>query len=198
MLLTIHRGVRALAMLMAILAGALLAAIILMVCISIVGRTAFTILNSAAVMGTVPEAAQWLLARGVGPIRGDYELLEFAMPLVIFGFLPWCQVTAGHASVDIFTDSFRPWAKRVLAAVIELVFAAVLVIVAMQLYDGMLTQARRRTTTFLLQIPVWWSYQVAVVPAFLAAGVGCWMALVRLAEAGLNRPLIGAEQGADH
>jgi TRAP-type C4-dicarboxylate transport system permease small subunit len=198
MLLTIHKGVRALALLMAILAGVLLTAIILMVCTSILGRTGFTILNSTIVMGSFPDAARWLLAAGVGPIRGDYELLEFAMPLVIFGFLPWCQVTAGHASVDIFTDGLRPWAKRVLVAVIELVFAVVLVIVAIQLHDGMLTQARRRSTTFLLQFPVWWSYQAAVVPAVVAAGVACWMAFVRIVEVGLNRPLIATEQGAEH
>ena len=198
MFATIHKGVRALALLMAILGGALLTAIILMICLSILGRTGFTILNSAAVMGSFPDAARWLLDAGVGPIRGDYELLEFAMPLVIFGFLPWCQVTAGHASVDIFTDGLRPWAKRVLQAVIELAFAAVLVLIAVQLYDGLLTQQRRRTTTFLLQFPVWWSYQAAIVPACVAAGVAVWMAMVRMAEAALNRPLIVAEQGAEH
>jgi TRAP-type C4-dicarboxylate transport system permease small subunit len=195
---TIHRSVRALAYVMAIAGGVVLTAVILMVCASILGRTTTSILHSGFMQTNLPGLASWLLATGIGPIRGDYELLESGMAFSIFAFLVWCQVTAGHATVDIFTDGLRPWLKRVLAAVIEVVFAAVLVIVAIQLYDGMLTQQRRRSTTFLLQFPVWWSYMAAVVPAFVAAGVAVYMALVRIAEAALNRPLIRAEQGTDH
>lgn len=194
----LHRGVRALAYLMAIVGGIVLMAVILMVCASILGRTATSILHSGFMQANLPGLSAWLLGTGIGPIRGDYELLESGMAFSIFAFLVWCQVTAGHATVDIFTDGLRPWAKRVLAAVIEVVFAVVLVVVAIQLYDGMLTQQRRRSTTFLLQFPVWWSYMAAVVPAFVAAGVACYMALVRIAEATLNRPLIRAEQGTDH
>lgn len=194
----VHRGVRSLAYLMAIAGGIVLLAVILMVCASILGRTATSILHSGFMQANLPGLSAWLLGTGIGPIRGDYELLESGMAFSIFAFLVWCQVTAGHATVDIFTDGLRPWAKRVLAAVIEVVFAVVLVVVAIQLYDGMLTQQRRRSTTFLLQFPVWWSYMAAVVPAFVAAGVACYMALVRIAEATLNRPLIRAEQGTDH
>lgn len=194
----VHRGVRALAYLMAIVGGIVLLAVILMICVSILGRTATSILHSGFMQTNLPGLSAWLLGIGIGPIRGDYELVESGMAFSIFAFLVWCQVTAGHATVDIFTDGLRPWLKRVLAAVIEVVFAAVLVIVAIQLYDGMLTQQRRRSTTFLLQFPVWWSYMAAVVPAFVAAGVAVYMALVRIAEATLNRPLISAEQGTDH
>lgn len=194
----IHRGVRALAFAMAIAGGLVLTAIILMVCLSVVGRTATSILHSGFMQTNLPGLAAWLLSTGVGPIRGDYELLEMAMAFSIFAFLVWCQVTSGHASVDIFTDGLKPWAKRVLIALIEVVMAAVIVVIALQLYDGMLTQQRRRSTSFLLQFPVWWGYAAAVVPAFLAAGVSVYMALVRIAEAALNRTLISAEQGADH
>lgn len=194
MIATVHRGVRALAFVMAIAGGLVLSGIILMVCFSILGRTATWFVHS----GHLPWLADLVAATGIGPVRGDYELLEFALPVALFGFLAWCQVTAGHASVDIFTDGWRPWAKRVLLAIIEVVFAVVLVLIAVQLYNGMLVQQRRRTTTFLLQYPVWWSYQAAVIPAFAAAAVGVWMAFVRLAEAALNRSLINTEQGADH
>lgn len=198
MFLTIHRLVRGLAWLMAILGGVVLTAVILMVCLSIMGRTATSILYSGLVQGTMPGLANWLIGTGVGPIRGDYELLETGMAFSIFAFLAWCQITAGHASVDIFTDGLRPWLKRVLQAVIEVVFAVALVFIALQLHDGMLAQQRRRSTTFLLQFPLWWSYMGALVPAYIAAGVGCYMALVRVAEAALNRPLITTEAGAVH
>jgi TRAP-type C4-dicarboxylate transport system permease small subunit len=190
----IHRGVRALAYVMAIMGGFVLAAIILMVCASILGRTATWLARTE----TIPGFAAMVATLGIGPVHGDYELLEITMPFVIFAFLPWCQVTAGHASVDIFTDGLRAWARRVLVAVLEVVFAAVLVLIAVQLYDGMLVQQRRGSTTFLLQIPVWRSYQAATIPAAVAALVACWMALVRLAEAASNRSLIRTEAGAEH
>ncbi len=194
----IHKSVRAVAYLMAIAGGIVLTATILMVCLSITGRTATSILHSGFMQQNLPALANWALGTGIGPIRGDYELLESAMAFSIFAFLVWCQVTSGHASVDIFTDGLRPWARRVLQAVIEVIFAAVLVLIAIKLYEGMLSQQRRRSTTFLLQFPVWWSYMAAMVPAFVAAGVGVYMATVRVLEAALNRSLIDNEQGAEH
>jgi hypothetical protein len=198
MFLTLHKTVRGIAWLMAIAGGIVLTVTILMVCLSISGRTATSILHSGFMQQNLSGLANWLLGTGIGPIRGDFELLESAMAFSIFAFLAWCQVTSGHATVDVFTDGLRPWLKRVLQAVIEVAFAIVLVLIAVKLYEGMLSQQRRRSTTFLLQYPVWWSYMAAVVPAYVAAGVGCYMAVVRVFEAVLNRPLIDGEAGAEH
>ncbi|MCC6000507.1 MAG: TRAP transporter small permease [Pararhodobacter sp.] len=183
---------------MAVVGGVVLAVTILMICLSITGRTMTSILHSGFMQTNLPALADWLLGLRIGPIRGDFELVEAAMAFSVFAFLAWCQVTSGHATVDIFTDGLRPWARRVLQAVIELVFAVVLVYIALKLHEGMQIQQRRRTTTFLLQMPLWWSYMAALIPAYLAAAVGCYMAAVRVFEAILNRPLIRAEAGAGH
>ena len=198
MFLLIHRTMRGAAYAMAMLGGIVLVAIILMICLSILGRTATSILHSGFMQSWAPGMANALLSTGIGPVPGDYELVEIAVAFSIFAFLVWCQVTAGHASVDIFTDGLRPRLKRLLIALIEVVFAGVMVILALQLYDGMLTQQRRGSVSFLLQIPAWWGYAAAVVPAALAAIVSTYMAGVRLAEAMLNRPLIPATEGAEH
>lgn len=195
---TTHRLVYGVSYAVAIIGGLALTAIILMVCLSIIGRTASGILYSGFMTQYMPGLANALLAMGVGPVRGDYELLELGMAFCIFCFLPYCQVTSGHATVDIFTSGLSERLKRLLQMVIEITFAAVLVVVAMRLYDGMLTIQRRNSLTFMLQIPVWWSYLAAFYPAALAAGVACYMALVRSAEALLNRPLIDASLGAEH
>jgi TRAP-type C4-dicarboxylate transport system permease small subunit len=195
---TTHRMVHGLSYAVAVVGGLALTAIILMVCLSILGRTASGFLYSGFVTQFAPDLANSLLAMGVGPVRGDYELLELGMAFCIFCFLPYCQVTSGHATVDIFTSGLSERFKRYLQMVIEITFAAVLVVVAMRLYDGMLTIQRRNSMTFMLQIPLWWSYLAAFYPAALAAAVGCYMALVRSAEALLNRPLIDASLGADH
>lgn len=183
---------------MAVVGGVVLTATILMICLSIAGRTMTTILHSAFMQGNLPGLANWLLATGVGPIRGDFELVEAAMAFSIFAFLAWCQVNSGHAAVDIFTRGLGPRATRILQALIEITFAVVLVLIAIKLHEGMEVQQRRRTTTLLLQFPLWWSIFLALIPAYLAAAVSCYMALVRSIEAVLNRPLIDAAMSAEH
>ena len=103
---------------MAILGGLVLSALILLICVSIVGRTI-----------------------GIGPINGDYELVEAGIAFSIFAFLPLTQITAGHATVDIFTNSLPPKIQRLLLAVIEIFFAAMLIMVAWQLREGCLTNS---------------------------------------------------------
>lgn len=198
MLLTFHRTVRFVAQGVAVLGGVALCALIVMICVSIMGRTATSILHSGFMQTHARGFADWLLATGIGPIRGDYELVEQGMAFVIFAFLVWCQVTAGHATVDIFTDKLRAQSKRVLQAVIEIALAATLVLIAIKLHEGMELQQRRRSTTFVLQIPVWWSYMAALIPAYLAAAVACYMALIRLIEAAVGRSIIPDEGGSTH
>lgn len=197
MLKTIHRGFHGLAWLMAIAGGVVLMALVLMICLSILGRTATSILYSTFVQATMPGVAEAILATGIGPIYGDYELVVAGMAFCIFAFLGWCQFTSGHATVDVFTAGLTDRTRRWLHMLIEIVFAATLVLIAVQLYDGMNTQMRRRSTTFLLQYPLWWNYAAALVPAVVAAGIGVYMALVRAAEALTNRTFAIA-QGAEH
>lgn len=193
-----HGLIRGFAWIMAIVGGIVLSAMVLMICASIIGRTLAGIVHSGFVQGLFPGLDNRVMGFRIGSIRGDFELVEFGMAFIVFAFLPWCQITAGHATVDIFTDNLRPFLKRVLQAVIEVTFAVVLIYVALKLHEGMALQQRRRTTTFLLQIPVWWSFMAALIPAYLAAGVACYMAAVRVVEAAVNRSLIHAELGAEH
>jgi TRAP-type C4-dicarboxylate transport system permease small subunit len=198
MFIGLHNVIRATALAFALSGGVVLGVIILMVCASILGRTATTLLYSGFVQGNFPGLAQVLLSTGIGPIKGDYEILEAAMPFVLFGFLAFCQVSAGHATVDIFTDRLQGRARRVLAMLIEVVFAVVLLVITVQMYDGMQTMMRRNSLTFILQFPLWWAYAAAMVPAVVVSVVGVWMALVRVAEAALNRSLIPETAGAEH
>lgn len=193
----IHKAFYAVAWTMAVIGGAVMLALVLMMCLSILGRTGSTLLHSAWMQANLPGLAQWLLDAGVGPFFGDYEFVVAGMAFCIFCFLGWCQITAGHATVDVFTTGFRDRPRRVLQAVIEVLFAGALILIAVQLNDGMETAMRRRTTTFLLQYPLWWNYAAALVPAVLTAAIGVYMALVRVAEAVANRALV-ATSGADH
>ena len=192
-----HRFVRAIARWMALAGGAMLGALILLTCASIAGREVNELLQSDLVGGA--GWARWLLDTfGIGAIDGDFELLEAGMAFAIFAFLPWTQITVGHAAVDVFADALPARVNRVIAALTEAVFAGVLILIAVQLWGGMETKLNAGQTTIRLQFPVWWSYALAMVPAALAAIVGVWCAGLRIAAlfAGRDGPLAGG--GAEH
>lgn len=192
-----HRFFLSLSRFMAILGGTVLTVIILMVCVSILGRTLNTILHSGPAVAILGDFAKTLVDWGVGPINGDYELLEAGVAFCIFAFLPLTQITAGHATVDIFTNSLPPKVQQVLFTVIELIFAVVLVMIAWELMNGMFDKMDRGQTTFLLQFPVWWAYALSLVGAATAAIVGVYTALARVYQLITGTTLI-VDEGAEH
>ena len=182
-----------LARIMAYVGGTVLSLLIVLTCVSIAGR-----LLNGVLHGIGTGWAQSLLDLGVGPLNGDFELVEAGMAFAIFAFLPLCQITGGHASVDIFTNRMGPKVNRVLRWVIEMVFAAVLILIAVQLLAGMQSKLRSGQTTFLLQFPVWWGYALSLVGAVVAAVVAVYLAVMRTVELVTGRSVLPADLGADH
>lgn len=187
-----------LARLFAKLGGYVLAALIILTCLSILGRSLNTILNSDLVQSLVPGFAAMLLNWGIGPIKGDFELVEAGMAFAIFSFLPLCQLNGAHASVDIFTSKLPLRANRLIRAVIEVVFAAVLVLIAWQLFEGMLSKRSSGQTTFYLEFPIWWAYAVSLVAAIVAAIISIYVALMRVVESATGNRVLPPELEADH
>ena len=77
MMANIHRMARW----SALLGGALLTLLTLLVVLSVIGRS--------------------LSGMGLGPVPGDYELVEVGVGIAIFFFMPWCYLQGGHATVDL-------------------------------------------------------------------------------------------------
>ena len=179
---------------MAICGGLVLALLILLICISVVGRSLNGVLHGW--IGTAfPAVSAWLLQAGVGPINGDFELVEAGVAFSIFSFLPLCQIFGGHASVDIFTSKLPRGVSRGLQMVIDTVFALALIIMAYQLYKGMLSKLSYGDTTFLLQFPIWWAYAASLVGAVMAAMISVYVACVRVMELATGQDVITDETG---
>ena len=193
-----HEFMQKLSRLFALLGGIVLTVLIVIVCLSILGRSLNSVLNGDLMQQALPGVANYLLALGVGPINGDFELVEAGMAFAIFAFLPICHLNGAHASVDIFTQHLPLRVNRFLRMVIEFVFAAVLIIIAFQLYQGMLSKLNSGQTSFLIQFPVWWGYALSVTGAVVAAIVGTYVAGLRVLEFSANRSILPAEMGADH
>ncbi|MEZ5810618.1 MAG: TRAP transporter small permease [Rhizobiaceae bacterium] len=185
-----HRLFMMLARAMAMSGGLVLSALIVLTCLSIVGRMLNTAFHGALLQALTPGFAHWALQAGVGPINGDFELVEAGIAFAIFAFLPLCQITGGHATVDIFTSRLSPRADRLLRMVIEVAFAIALVVIALQLYHGMASKMRSGQTTLLLQFPEWWAYAASLSGAVIAAVVAVYVAGVRAVEFFTNRMIL--------
>lgn len=183
---------------LALIGGLVLSALILLTCASVLGRAINSVLHGGFFETYLPGLATTLLATGVGPIDGDFELVEAGMAFAIFAFLPMCQLHAAHASVDIFTSRFPDRVNRALRAVIEVVFAGVMILIAVQLYSGMASKLRSGQTTLLLEYPLWWAYAASLVGATAAALIAAYVAAMRLAEAGSGRALLPQGEEAAH
>ena len=183
---------------MAYLGGTMLCALVILTCLSVLGREVNDVAHTWIDANFLPGFARWVLDLGIGPINGDFELIEAGVAFAIFAFIPLCQITGGHASVDIFTAMMSDRTNRILSAVIEVVFAAVLVLIAVQIYAGMQSKIRSGQTTLLLEFPVWWAYAPSVFGAIIAAIVGVYMAVQRVREGITGQPVIPAAAGAEH
>lgn len=185
-----HKLMLGLARLMAVLGGLVLSALIVLTCLSITGRLLSGLFHGDLMQSIAPGFSTWMLDIGVGPINGDFELVEAGVAFAIFAFLPLCQITAGHASVDILANALPRGVNRFLRMVTEVIFAAVLVLIAWKLFDGMLSKKSYGETSFLLQFPVWWAYAASFVGALMTALVGVYMAGVRIVEFLTGRILV--------
>lgn len=178
----------------AIVGGLVLSALIVMVCLSIMGKITADLAH--AMVEFAPALSGSILALGIGPVRGDFELVELGMAVTICLFLPLCQMTAGHARVDLFTQNMPVTVLRVLQALVDVLVAAVLVVIVWKLFEGLEAKHLAGTRTTLLQIPLWWAYLIGLSGLGLTALCSLYTATVRIAEAVSGRSFLPVGEGA--
>lgn len=186
--------IRAIARGMALLGGVVLTLLVCLSCVSILGRSMNTLGHAGWLEGLSPAFAAWLVGTGVGPILGDYELIEAGMAFAIFAFLPICQLRSEHAVVDIFTRPLPGRLNKGLIAFWEVVLAIVVIVIGWRLFIGMTDKLDNGQTTFLLQFPLWWAYASGFAAACVAMIVGVYCAVARMVEAVTGRDIL---EGAD-
>lgn len=187
-----------LARVMAMTGGIVLTALVLLTCLSVLGRGLNSLGHSEFLTGLAPGLGAALIGSGVGPVTGDYEIVEAGIAFAVFAFLPICQLNAAHATVDVFTNLMPRRLNAWLLAFWEMVLSAVILIIAWKLFDGMMSMLERGQTTFLLQFPVWWAYLAAFVAAVVAGVVAVYCAIARLLETLSGRSLLPGSEGAPH
>ena len=177
--------------------GLVLISLILLVCTSVLGRSVGTVLHGAFMQTNFTDFSNWALGVGIGAINGDFELVEAGVAFAIFAFLPLCQLSGSHATVDVLTSKLSLRSNQVLKIISECLFALVLGLIAWRLFAGMEAKQRYGETTFLLQFPIWWAYAASFSGAALAALVSIFMAIVRILEALSGKELLTENESAE-
>jgi TRAP-type C4-dicarboxylate transport system permease small subunit len=205
--MNLTRTVAWLARSLAILGGAVLVAITALTMASILGRAVVTVAYSHTPdylafldlpLGWLRSGARVLASHGIGPVPGDYEMVQDGAGFAIFAFLPWCQLSRGHATVDVFTSFLPDRVNRWIDLVSEFLMTAVILLIAWRLGVGAVDKMRYGETTFILQYPVWWGYAFAMVGAAVAVIVSFYMLAVRVGEVVTGRPAFPPTQGGMH
>ncbi|MCS6995950.1 MAG: TRAP transporter small permease [Casimicrobiaceae bacterium] len=134
---------------LAVAGGLLLCALALMIVVSVTGRAFVRV--------------------GLGPIPGDFELVEVGAAICVFFFLPWCHLRGGHATVDLFYSRFPLPLQRAVTVVSEWLMLILWLLLTWRLGVGLIEKYRAGETTFILQWPLWWGYALCMA----AAVAGC-------------------------
>jgi len=121
-----------------------------------------------------------LRALGLGGVRGDFEFVQMGVALIVFAFMPWCQARRGNVMVDSFTTKLPQRFQATLDAVWEVVFAAMMALIAWRLGAGAMDAAKSATTTMVLLLPIAPAIAACAALAGFTALVALAMAMARL------------------
>lgn len=180
----------------AVLGGIVMVTLILLTFVSVLGRGLNSIGHSEWLTGISQSLAEGLIATGVGPVTGDFELVEAGIAFSIFAFLPICQLYAGHATVDVFTSRLSDKVNAWFIAFWDVVLSLVIWMITWRLCAGLLDKMGNGETSFLLQFPVWWAYAASFAAALVASVTALYCSVGRVTYAATGRSILPAS-GAD-
>ena len=193
-----QRIVHGISRLMALLGGVVLVALVLLTCVSVLGRGGNTLGHADWLEALAPAIGKAIIGTGVGPVLGDFEIVEAGIAFAVFAFLPWCQLRQGHATVDIFTAMMPGAINRLLVTLWDVLFALMLILIAWRLFEGMMSKVQNGQTTFLLQFPIWWAYAASFAASVVAALTGVYVAALRLIGIVTGRHILPVTGGSAH
>lgn len=137
----------------ALAAGALVSVMVVISCISIIGRE------------TIGRT-----------LTGDFELVALATGAAVGLFMPLCQFHRGNIVVDVFTAKAPPAVNEALERIGALLLGLCCALLAWRAALGGLSSFRSGSTTMLLGVPEWYAY-APMVPGFaLTAVIAFWQA----------------------
>ncbi len=138
------------------------------------------VLTLLAAMSVLSIAGRALSFAGLGPVPGDFELVEAGTALAVFCFLPWCHLKRAHADVTMLWQAYPPAMRRAILVLVELLTLAVWCLLVWRMGVATLEYRHNGEVSFILQMPVWWGYAASFVPGFIGCAVYAWRLLETL------------------
>lgn len=138
------------------------------------------VLSALAILSVVSIAGRALSFAGLGPVPGDFELVEAGTALAVFCFLPWCHLRRRHADVNLFWHLFPPGFRSVLSVAADGAMLIVWLLLVWRMGVAMLGYRANEEVSFILQMPVWWGYAASMIPATLGCIIYFWRLLESL------------------
>lgn len=142
------------------------------------------VLTAAAILTVLSITGRAMLPLGLGPIKGDYELVGNGCALAIFAFMPWCQLRRGHVTVDVFISVFPPRVQAALGFLGDTLLTICSFVILWRLwlgfgeklpygsdalrgFLGFGSKPYYPETTYELAIPFWIPYGLALIGALV-------------------------------
>jgi TRAP-type C4-dicarboxylate transport system permease small subunit len=131
---------------------------------ALAGGCALTLVTAVTVISVIGRS---LIPLGLGPVPGDFEIVQAGVLFAVFCFMPWCHLDRGHAIVAIVTDRFPVR----FSAVLEFIWDAAMMIaasfIAWRLWAGLVDKLGNRESTFILRVPLWIIYSGGLIGALI-------------------------------
>lgn len=144
------------------------------------------VLALIAILTVVSVIGRYLNGFGLGPIKGDFELVEAGSAIAIFAFLPLAQFRRCNVTVDVFILALPKRAQCALGLVGDLLISLSAVVILwrfwlgfgekfpygsepVRAWFGMGAAPFFPETTYELELQVWIPYALAMVGAVLFA-----------------------------
>jgi hypothetical protein len=156
----------------AVLGGLLALATAMLVVLSVMGRW----------LSGMPWAQGVASSAGItlGPINGDFEMVQMATAIAVFTFLPYTQARRGNIFVDTFTGKLGVRTNSAIDAIWDLVYAGMIGLLTWCLAVGAIEHYRSGQTTMLLQIIIWPAIAISTALLLLLTCVALSTAIARL------------------
>lgn len=132
------------------------------------------VLTLIALLSVVSIIGRSLTFAGLGPVRGDFELVEIGSGIAVFCFLPWTHMRSAHAVVDLLWSRFPAALRWLLTVLFSGLMLAAWVLLVWRMGVQWLDHRETGETTFVLLMPLWYGYTAAMVPAVLGLFAYLW------------------------
>lgn len=99
------------------------------------------------------------------PLLGDSEIVELLIGTTVFCFLPYGHFKGANLIVDFFASKLSETTQKILAFVMELVFAIIAAFITWRLMAGGISAYQNNNETMFLQLPQW--------PVYLVGSIAC-------------------------